>query len=428
LLDELNQQLENEQKYADRLRQIKREIAQIQHEAIADSVHAFESGQRTVQHSLEQLSQYAEKTVGRANEASTDGLKQALKAQTEAAREGMDEALGKLGAGSEGNIGNLQLQKALTQRQFALADLSTTRDQINEMKQLEALDARIADERIEHAKMVEEVHRAAGMNTEHEQEQIAKLQNQRDLQMAQSTTRILQLQQQRYTQFFHTLQSGFENAVDSWIRTGEGFTDALRNMLADMVSNFANSLIEMGVAWVEHHAMKLLIHTQTNASQAASDATTAAATAASLGTVNVGQVMSAAAVAAANAFAATAAIPIVGPELAPGVAAGTYATVAGTYGPLAAFETGGLTPSNIGPGGAVALLHGEESVLPRNLTKMLMDAANGGGSGANRATVTVAQTNHYNGFTDESFRSMMARNSKHMLSLVTKGLRKANAF
>jgi hypothetical protein len=85
-------------------------------------------------------------------------------------------------------------------------------------------------------------------------------------------------------------------------------------------------------------------------------------------------VMSEAAVASAGAFAATAAIPIVGPAMAPGAAAAAYGAVMGMV-PLTFAEQGFDIPHGSNP---LAQLHQEEMVLPAHLANPLRDLLSGG--------------------------------------------------
>jgi hypothetical protein len=79
--------------------------------------------------------------------------------------------------------------------------------------------------------------------------------------------------------------------------------------------------------------------------------------------MNEATVQGNAAVAATGAMAATAMIPIIGPELAPGVAAETYAVTEG-YGAMAS-AAGGW--ADVPEDGAPAILHKNEMVLPAKL-------------------------------------------------------------
>ncbi len=77
--------------------------------------------------------------------------------------------------------------------------------------------------------------------------------------------------------------------------------------------------------------------------------------------------------AAANAYASTSAIPLVGPALAPAAAASALSTVM-------AFAQGGIVPGIGGIDNVPAMLTPGEAVLPRNLTDVLLNAARNGGS------------------------------------------------
>ncbi|HUE01594.1 MAG TPA: hypothetical protein VMR62_18625 [Bryobacteraceae bacterium] len=87
-------------------------------------------------------------------------------------------------------------------------------------------------------------------------------------------------------------------------------------------------------------------------------------------------VVSDAGVAAAAGFASVmAALPFpANVATAPEVAAAALAQVLG-FGAAAAFETGGIMPRT-----GLVLAHEKEGILPRNLTEMLISAANGGGT------------------------------------------------
>jgi hypothetical protein len=85
-----------------------------------------------------------------------------------------------------------------------------------------------------------------------------------------------------------------------------------------------------------------------------------------------------AAEAGAAAFASTAAIPYVGPELAPAAAAEAYAATMAFQGLVAAAQ-GYDIPAGVDP---VVQAHAQEMVLPKEHADMFRDmAANGGGGG-----------------------------------------------
>jgi hypothetical protein len=114
-----------------------------------------------------------------------------------------------------------------------------------------------------------------------------------------------------------------------------------------MVRTAVNGIVEIGEKWVVTQLTKKLLGSATN----------------------MGEVGSEAAVAGAAAYASTAAIPIVGPALAPAAAAEAYGAVI-SMAPLAAFDVGTW---NV-PADMVAKIHEGEGVI----TKPLMDSVRSG--------------------------------------------------
>lgn len=91
------------------------------------------------------------------------------------------------------------------------------------------------------------------------------------------------------------------------------------------------------------------------------------------------EISAAAAAAAANAFASTAAIPIVGPALAPEAAAAAYAGAMSWQGALLSAAGGLDVPAGLNP---MVQLHKKEMVLPEHLADAVRDMAAGGGDGS----------------------------------------------
>jgi len=219
-----------------------------------------------------------------------------------------------------------------------------------------------------------------------------------------------------YISIFHTIDQGFgqlSGAIGQIINGAGSFYKAwhaaMNQIEVQIVSTLVQAVIRYGVAWVTAHvlgttastahataelagitatstaraaatAAQLVQITAVTAAQTAAIATVTAEQLASFVAIraastalDIADVLGYAAVAGAAAFASTAAIPIVGPFLAPEAGALAYATVAATYAPLATFSEGGMVPADM-----IAMVHKGEYVLPAEKTAA---AIVGGGNG-----------------------------------------------
>lgn len=225
--------------------------------------------------------------------------------------------------------------------------------------------------------------------------------------------------EQSFNKMFGQMNAQFSSAMHNWVSGTQSFGQAFRQMNANMVSTWINSLAVMGLKWVEHHLLlkavelgwhelQSILHIRSNEQKVAADTAGAAATA----PIRLSEILGAAAVGAANAMAATAVIPFVGPELAPAAGTAMFSSIM-AWAPVAAFEGGGLTGSSE----MMALLHPREMVLPRNLSEGIQGMIqNGGGSGGGDMHV------HYHAFKGETPDSI-ARNKGEILKIVKEGIR-----
>jgi hypothetical protein len=140
------------------------------------------------------------------------------------------------------------------------------------------------------------------------------------------------------------LVSGTMTIYGAFSKLFQGVIDAAINMAAKMIEQWA-------VAAVESHVIG--------------------------GTSRAAEVTGNAATGASAAYASTAAIPVVGPAMAPAAAASAYGSIMAFLPQASAF--GGFDiPSGMNP---VTQLHAEEMVLPAKLANPLRDSLSGGGMG-----------------------------------------------
>lgn len=245
----------------------------------------------------------------------------------------------------------------------------------------------------------------------------------RSLQQRQkSEEQSLTIVAQRYKSFIDDVGSAFQSNIADWAKGTKSFQQAFYDMGREILTNWIGTLVQMGVKYAEHEALKLALHLagvgRTQAVDSAQQgiiegqeaariaahaaaiseqeaidlaaSTTSVATAAA---TSAAEIINAAGLAGANAYASTAAIPIIGPELAPAVAA---TAVADTLGFLAFAEqgTGPLAKDQL------MYLHKDEMVMPAPLSRGIQGiiAGNGPQQGSGKAppglNVTFAPTIH----------------------------------
>lgn len=196
-------------------------------------------------------------------------------------------------------------------------------------------------------------------------------------------------ERQKWETLGSSIKSSFNGAVNGMLVGGMTFGKGMQQLTVGILTSFLTMVEEMCEKWI---AMQL--------SNAIFGKTIQA-------TTNVSEVMGAAAVAFANAYAATAAIPIVGPELAPSVAAGAYATVA-SMAPLASAAGGMVLDRD-----QLVSAHKKEMILPAYLSQGIekMITNNNGTGGVNlQYSPTINSKDH------KSLKEMLSQESSEMLS------------
>jgi tape measure domain-containing protein len=173
----------------------------------------------------------------------------------------------------------------------------------------------------------------------------------------------------------------FGDAFESMVFDAESLGDAARGMFEGLARSAVNALGEMAAQWLAYQAVQLLVGKTTQAS------------AASAMTFNA---MASQQMAAINAFASTAAIPIVGPAMAPAAAAAAIAATTPMVGAVSSLALAGMAHDGIDniPKEGTWLLDRGERVVDRRTNSDLKDylADRKGGGGAPQITIHAPVT------------------------------------
>ena len=175
--------------------------------------------------------------------------------------------------------------------------------------------------------------------------------------------------------------SRFGNAFESMVFDAQSLGDAVAGLAEGMARSVVNALGEMAAQWLAYQAVQLLVGKTTQAS------------AASAMTFNA---MASQQMAAINAFASTAAIPIVGPAMAPAAAAAALAATTPMVGAVSSLALAGMAHDGIDniPKEGTWLLDRGERVVDRRTNSDLKDylADRKGGGGAPQITIHAPVT------------------------------------
>jgi hypothetical protein len=325
------------------------EVAEIQHQARLLQLQTEAEKQQE-----EQERQFARDVLAirrevekQEEEETKKGMEAFAKYQQERLK-GMAEASRTIQAEAERhNQATLELEAQRVQNEYQLG-------QISGQQELAALRAIHAQEHAETLRFLEEQKAAAQRLPDADPSKVAEIakidaqieqENDRhNARMMADDQRTATLRQNLWRSFTTDFNQGMGQIVSASIAGGRNVQQAIGNALEGMIAHEAQFVAQWLLKKAEMWAMDAVLGR-------ASQTTTATTT-----------IVSDAAVAAAGAYAATAAIPFIGPELAPAAALEAEASVLAFLAQASARE--GFDVPDLGTGGMVSMLHSREMVLP----------------------------------------------------------------
>jgi hypothetical protein len=201
------------------------------------------------------------------------------------------------------------------------------------------------------------------------EQQIKALETLKDVQGKKGAMKDMIEDQKRYAELsknaYENMAQGIASSISKSILYGKNLQESLVNVAYSVADAFLTAFLQIEI-------QKLLIGKTAQTSYASTMALEAEATVAQAGL---------------NSFASTAAIPIVGPELAPAAAAAAMAAaqgmaatvIAASSATVASARNGFDIPAGMNP---ITQLHEKEMVLPASQAQVIRDMAKSGGGGA----------------------------------------------
>lgn len=300
-----------------------------------------------------------ERQMNEANAREWEALKAAAYAKDLARLElfaqiAREKAAEELAQGKATAEGVMQAAKVAIESKKVQLDQEVTLGQISQGKELELRKAFLPQEMALEAQAVE----AELKNDQLKLSEKIKLQNQLQQIHAKEALEEQKINNQSaltWKKHIDGMTSQWTDGIQAMLNHTMSFHDGMRKAMLSIGDYWEKAIIQMGLDWAKGQALALMKTLTTNAATVTSQA----------------------GVAGANAIASTAAIPIVGPELAP--AAGIEATsqVLAMMG-LASAEGGwDRVPSD-----QIAQIHKNEMILPAHIAEPVRQmAASGGGGG-----------------------------------------------
>lgn len=173
----------------------------------------------------------------------------------------------------------------------------------------------------------------------------------------------------------------FGDAFESMVFDAESLGDAARGLFEGLARSAVNALGEMAAQWLAYQAVQMLVGKTTQATAA---------------TALTSNAMASQQMAALNAYASTAAIPIVGPAMAPAASAAALAATSPMVGAVSSLALAGMAHDGIDniPKEGTWLLDRGERVVDRRTNSDLKDylADRKGGGGAPQITIHAPVT------------------------------------
>ena len=197
--------------------------------------------------------------------------------------------------------------------------------------------------------------------------QIEVLKARHEQQMQRINLQSANAQAQVYRRIFQSINTAFRGSLQGVLQGTQTVGQAMRSLATNVLASFAEMLAEQALLWLENKILGIATATATG----------------------LGNIQSSAASGAAAAYASTAAIPVVGPALAPAAAMKAFADISAFTALLPSFDVGAY---NL-PSDTIARVHKGETILPARAAESFRSAIEGrssmGGSGGGNQPIQI---------------------------------------
>lgn len=282
-------------------------------------------------------------------------------------------------------------------RQAQLAQLDMERERlalskelgdITAVQELQALrDLKEKQYQTEYAAEQDKVKLTEGDAVAYQQhlDRLAQIKQKHDIDMAKANNQIVVAQKKEFDTMFTPITSAFEKSIAGIIQGTTALSKAMKSMAQSILLEFTNMGVKMVTQWVANELFKTQATAAGAATRTAIEQGAASTSMLTSAMASIKSILNAAWETMANVYKSIAAIPIVGPVMAPAMAMGAFAVVAGVAGNIASSAGGDwMIPSD-----RMNLVHAQETILPADKSRGLDQLINQGLNGTGGDTIHI---------------------------------------
>ncbi|MDI3260039.1 MAG: tape measure protein [Sinobacteraceae bacterium] len=285
-----------------------------------------------------------------------------------------------LDAEREAALQRLAIQRDAIEQQHSLGAMSDE-EQIDALRALEEQKYQIELKALQDKLALEANDPVAYRQTQAQIEQLA-LQHAQAMQDIQA--KAAEQTKQHWLEIFGVVTNAVRGSVQGLIQGTTTVANALRNIFQSILASLIDTLVQMAAQWAATHIAMAQVSAATENEVIAIKAAGALKGLAIKAATGIKEVAIDAYRAMAGAFAAIAAIPYVGPFLAPAAAAAAGAAVFEIGSKIASAEGGYDIPPGVNP---ITQLHAQEMVLPREYADVIRGMAGRGAQAPMQVTI-----------------------------------------
>ena len=210
-------------------------------------------------------------------------------------------------------------------------------------------------------------------------DRLAQIKQKHDVDMAKMANQVIVAQKKEFDTMFTPITSAFEKSIAGIIQGTTTLSKAVKSMAQSILLEFTNMGVKMVTQWVANELLKTQATAVGAATRTSIEQGAASTSMLTSAMTSIKSILNAAWETMANVYKSIAAIPVVGPVMAPAMAMGAFAVVAGVAGNIASSAGGDwMIPSD-----RMNLVHAQETILPadksRGLDQLISQGLNGKG-------------------------------------------------